>query len=57
MFLVQKIIFHNGKKIHEKYDVSYKAINQTLTNILDFEYKLPAAEEEVTDELEIINIF
>jgi len=42
------------KNIHEKYDVGSKAINQTLTNILGFDYKLPADDEEVTDELEVI---
>ena len=42
-----------NKKIHEVYDVGSKSINQTITNIIGGEYKLPADEEEVTDELDV----
>lgn len=43
-----------NKKIHEKYEVSNKAINKSLTNILGFDYELPAAaEEETAEELEV----
>jgi len=47
------------KKIHEKYDIGYKAINQSISNIVGFDYELPAADattatiEDPTDELEI----
>ena len=43
-----------NKKIHEKYDVGPKAINQTISNIIGEDYFLPEDQEEVTDELEII---
>ena len=42
-----------NKKIHEVYDVGSKAINQTITNIIQEDYQLPAEEEEVTDDLEV----
>ena len=42
-----------NKKIHEKYDVGPKAINNLISTILMDEYKMPDAEELVTEELEI----
>ena len=47
------------KKIHEKYNVGLKSINQTISNIVGFDYELPAADtitatiEDPTDELEV----
>ena len=47
------------KRIHEKYDVGFKAINQTVSNAVEFEWELPAADatlatiEDPTDELEV----
>ena len=43
-----------NKKIHEKYDVGSKAINNLFSIILMEDYKLPDAEEAVTEELQII---
>jgi len=43
----------NHKKIHEKYDVSEKALNKTISNILGEDYQLPADDADVTTELEI----
>ena len=42
-----------NKKIHEKYDVGQKAISNLISTILMEDYKLPEADAEVTEELEI----
>ena len=42
-----------NKKIHEKYDVGTNAINKLISTILMDDYKLPEADAEVTEELDI----